>query len=154
MIAAMVLSMAPLSCSHHMEKDPYRKYIPGPVEARQALNLALAAWKQAHKRPEAGLKLTGVQFVDQQFPPEQPLEDFEILGETEVGNVRQFAVRVQLDAEKPATLVRYNLFGRDPIWVYRLEDFELISHWEHKMDDSSPVAPPPTHPAQDSLPHR
>ena len=29
---------------------------------------------------------------------------------------------------------------RNPVWVFRFEDYEMISHWEHPMDDS-PTAP-------------
>ncbi len=31
-------------------------------------------------------------------------------------------------------MVRFLVVGIDPILVFRQEDYELISHWEHKMD--------------------
>jgi hypothetical protein len=43
-------------------------------------------------------------------------------------------------------LVRYNVLGRDPIWVFRLEDYEMISHWEHPMIGEA-EAPPESTPA-------
>lgn len=84
-------------------------------------------------------------FVDKQRRPGQRLKSFAILGRSEVENARQFTVRLDLDPTEAGDLVRYNVFGRKPVWVFRLEDYERISHWEHPMDD--PAAQPAIRPA-------
>lgn len=76
-----------------------------------------------------------MKFVDQHRKPGQKLVAYEVLGDVEVENARQFAARLELSGETEPALVRYNVFGINPTWVFRLEDYELISHWEHKMDD-------------------
>ena len=68
------------------------------------------------------------------------MRSFAILGESDAENVRQFTVRLQIEGEDAPRLVRYNLLGRDPVWVFRLEDYEMISHWEHPMNEDAPPA--------------
>jgi hypothetical protein len=40
-------------------------------------------------------------------------------------------------------LAAYYVFGEDPIWVYRAEDFDMIMHWECPMPADSPPAASP-----------
>ncbi len=77
---------------------------------------------------------------DKQRKPDARLRSFAILGESDAENVRQFTVRLQIEGEDAPRLVRYNLLGRDPVWVFRLEDYEMISHWEHPMNEDAPPA--------------
>jgi hypothetical protein len=67
-----------------------------------------------------------------------PTVGFEVLGPIDLGVGRGFTVRLDLAPEQegqPAEqVVRYVVFGVDPLWVFRLEDYERISHWEHAMD--------------------
>jgi hypothetical protein len=69
---------------------------------------------------------------------------FKILGQTDVENARQFTVRLNLEGEESPQLVRYHIVGREPVWVFRIEDFESLMHWEHNMDSPalSPGEPP------------
>ena len=46
-------------------------------------------------------------------------------------------------AELP--VVRFVVFGIDPLWVFRQEDYEMFAHWEHLMD--GPEAPAADAPA-------
>ena len=68
----------------------------------------------------------GVQFVDQKRKPDQRLSSFQILGQTEIENARQFTVRLNLDGEESPQLVKYNVLGRNPVWVFRLDDYEMF----------------------------
>jgi hypothetical protein len=65
---------------------------------------------------------------------------FKILGQTEVKNARHFTVRLNLQGEESPELVKYHVVGRDPVWVFRLDDYNMLSHWEHDM--SAPAPPP------------
>jgi hypothetical protein len=92
--------------------------------------------------------------VDKQRIPADRLRAFSILGETEVENARQFTVRLQIEGESDPRLVRYNVLSRDPVWVFRLEDYEMIAHWEHPMNEPAagqpPAAAPDPAPSPDS----
>ncbi len=81
----------------------------------------------------ASFEIRGVQFVDRRRKPHQRLLSFQILGQTDIENARQFTVRLNLEGEESPELVKYNVLGRDPVWVFRLDDYEMISHWEHDM---------------------
>jgi hypothetical protein len=115
-------------------------YLPGWAEARQVLEAALAAWRDAPSPLPASFDSPGVTFVDKRRRPGQRLLSFEILGRTEVENARQFTVRLRLEDEVAPRLVRYNVLGRNPAWVFRLEDYEAIAHWEMEMSLPAPPA--------------
>jgi hypothetical protein len=70
------------------------------------------------------------------------LEDFEILGEVPGATARCFAVRLKLREPVGDEKVRYAVFGIDPLWVFRQEDLEMLSHWEHPMPPEEPVSSP------------
>ncbi len=112
-------------------------YLPGWAEAKQSLESALIRWRDAPSPLPDSIDTSSVIFVDKQRGPGQRLRSFAILGQSEVENARQFTVRLQIDQEESPRLVRYNVLGRNPVWVFRLEDYERISHWEHPMDEPS-----------------
>ena len=114
--------------------------MPSWAEARQSLESALSAWRDAPAPLPATFDIRGVQVVDKRRKPDQRLLSFQILGQTEIENARQFTVRLNLEGEESPELVKYNLLGRDPVWIFRLDDYEMLSHWEHDM---SPPAPGP-----------
>jgi hypothetical protein len=113
-------------------------FLPGWDEARQALVSALSAWRDAPSPLPASFDTRSVQFVDKRRRPHQRLLAFQILGQADVENARQFTVRLNLEGEESPQLVKYNILGRDPVWVFRLEDYEMFSHWEHDMDEPAP----------------
>jgi hypothetical protein len=113
-------------------------FLPEWGVAKQALASALTAWRDAPSPLPASFDTQSVQFVDKQRHPQARLLAFEILGQSDVENARQFTVRLNLEGEESPQLVKYNVLGRDPVWVFRLEDYEMISHWEHKMDEPAP----------------
>ncbi|MSR59217.1 MAG: hypothetical protein EXS05_16500 [Planctomycetaceae bacterium] len=67
----------------------------------------------------------------------RPLEAFEILGEVPGQAARCFAVRLRLSEPELEVRERYVVIGIDPLWVYRQEDYDLISHWDHVMPADS-----------------
>jgi hypothetical protein len=100
------------------------------------------------------LSNAAVQFVDKKRKPTQRLAAFQILSQTDIENARQFTVRLTLDGEESPQLVKYNIVGRNPVWIFRLEDYEMFSHWEHDMDEPAPAitakAQTEAHPASDN----
>jgi hypothetical protein len=113
-------------------------FLPGWDEARQALVSALSAWRNAPAPLPASFDIRSVQFVDKRRRPNQRLLAFQIVGQADSENARQFTVRLNLEGEDAPQLVKYNIVGRDPVWVFRLEDYEMFSHWEHDMDEPAP----------------
>jgi hypothetical protein len=112
-------------------------YLPDWTEARLALESALTAWRDARSPLPASFDSDSVKFVDKRRRPDQRLESFAILGRSDIEYVRQFTVRLRLQPAESSELVRYNVLGRNPVWVFRLEDYETICRWEHPMDDPS-----------------
>jgi hypothetical protein len=139
-LAWWTLLAASLSgCNGWKGQEAVPGYLPEWGEARQALESALAAWRDAPSPLPASFDTQAVIFVDKQRRPGQRLLSFTVLGQSDVENARQFTVRIQLEAEESPRLVRYNVLGRNPAWVFRLEDYEMISHWEHDMTDPAPT---------------
>lgn len=113
-------------------------FMPGWPEARRALESSLSAWRDAPSPLPDSFAIPSVQFVDKQRRPDQRLLSFQILAETDIDNARQFTVRLNLDGEESPQLVKYNVVGRDPVWVFRLDDYEMFAHWEHDMSTPAP----------------
>jgi len=135
--------MGNLACSSWNDEPAAPSYMPGWEEAKTALESALSAWRSAIPPLPDSFDSPSVKFVDRHRRPNQRLLAYEILGQTDIEYARQFTVRLTLEGEEAPQLVRYNAFGREPVWVFRLEDYELISHWEHKMDEPEVPATQP-----------
>jgi hypothetical protein len=121
------------------QEPPTPGYMPGWEEARSALVTVLSAWRDAPSPLPASFDTPTVMFLDKRRRPNQRLLAFEILGQTDIENARQFTVRLNLEGEESPQLVKYNIVGREPVWVFRLEDYEMFSHWEHDMDEPGQV---------------
>jgi hypothetical protein len=107
--------------------EGYERFIPEPAIARKTLAAMLDEWRD-------GRDPTTVNVVDKHRLPGQRLVRHEILGEVATDGARGFAVRLTLENPNEEPVVRYFVIGVDPIWVFRQEDFELISHWMHPME--------------------
>jgi hypothetical protein len=124
-------------CSRWHEQKESPAYLPGWPEARSAVETALASWRDAGPTEPQRTESRTVMFLDRKRRPGDRLRSFAILGQSDVENVRQFTVRLQIEGDPAYRLVRYNVLGRNPSWVFRLEDFEQICHWEHPMNEVS-----------------
>ncbi len=117
-------------------------FVPSWAEARQSLDSSLSVWRDAPPPLPASFDIPGVQFVDGQRKPNQRLLSFQVLSQTDIENARQFTVRLNLEGEESSQLVKYNLVGRNPVWVFRLDDYEKFAHWEHDMSEPVSAAKP------------
>jgi hypothetical protein len=120
-------------CERGAEPPP-PAFVPSWQEARQALNSSLSAWRDANVAQPASSDTPGVQTVDKQRKADKRLLSFQILGQLDIETTRQFTVRLNLEGEESPQLSKYNVLGRDPVWVFRLDDYEVLSHWQHEMD--------------------
>jgi hypothetical protein len=121
------LLLVAVGCSE--QPDPNRFYPPAD-RARQALEAALTAWQNgAPTGPVPGTANPQVQLADNQRPPGQRLKSFTILGAAPGDGPRVFTVRLALEHPAAEQKVRFVVFGIDPVWVFRHEDYEMMSMW-------------------------
>ncbi|MDR3634433.1 MAG: hypothetical protein P4L84_11560 [Isosphaeraceae bacterium] len=141
-ILGAILGVSSLAC--RQEPKGFERYVPAPEAARAAVTLTMDGWRKGLTPDETVGQHPEVHVVDKHRRPEQHLANYEILGEVAAENARGFAVRVTFDGSDEPQVVRYLIVGTDPMWVFRQEDYEMISHWMHKMDEPSDRAGEPT----------
>ena len=143
--ACFVVLFAPITaCERDDGESAKPGFVPSWAEARQALESALSTWRDAPVPLPASFDIPAVEFVDSQRKTNQRLLSFQILGQTDVEYIRQFTVRLNLEGDESPQLVKYNVLGRQPVWVFRLENYEMTAHWEHNMDLPVNVPAEPT----------
>jgi hypothetical protein len=107
-------------------------YTPSQETCRQALIVALDAWKRGE--PPGRIEGTpAVQVGDTLRRAGQKLASYEILGELGGDQGRQFSVLCVLENPAAEEKINFILIGIDPIWVFRQEEYDMVTHWEHKM---------------------
>jgi hypothetical protein len=123
--AASVLLVLAAGCSGSGDG----RYIPSESAARQALEVALNAWKGGQEKPGPIAGSTpAVRVVDSAWEAGQRLESFEILKEEKTGSGDgKFTVRLTLQSVPETQDVRYIVRGIDTLWVFRESDAESAS---------------------------
>jgi hypothetical protein len=112
-------------------------YDPPPETARQAVEGVLLAWQkgQAPGKVESASLPVAVHVVDTHRRSGQNLRSFKILGQVAGSGPRWFVVRVSLESPTEEKKIRYLVVGLDPLWVFREEDYTMLSHWDHGADE-------------------
>lgn len=118
--------------------------LPDPAVARRAVETSLRNWHDSPDLPTTSKPSPSIVFVDQQRRPGRRLGAYAVLGKSESESGHRFLVKLSLAEPDESILVAYYVFGKDPIWVYRSEDFDMMMHWEHPMpaDPPAPAEPP------------
>jgi hypothetical protein len=103
------------------------KHVPATASARQALETALAAWRDG--KPVGIVQPAGpaINAEDGDWRAKRKLTAFEILGEEPnqpADAPRRFNVKLTHEDGKSVEAV-FVVFGNDPIQVYRDKDYEL-----------------------------
>src|SRR5438270_821014 len=124
LIAVLAVSTCP-SCRRDASPDA-RGRLPDAQVARRAVERSLAEWRDSPSLDLTTPTARPVMFVDQQRRPGRRLRKFTIVGESESEGSRRFRVRLVLADPDESILADYYVFGDDPIWVYRAEDFDMI----------------------------
>lgn len=132
---AVLLILPVAACGCGRDESPAR-YVPATNTARQAVEAALADWQEG-KPPGEISRLTPIAHViDTHRKPGQTLKSFEILGESPAEGLRCFAVVVKLDSPVAEERLRYYVLGIDPLWVFRQEDYDMITRWDCKPPEA------------------
>lgn len=124
-----------LSTIGYRPVDRTKEFIPPPAKAERAIRAVMEAWKKGN--PVGIVEGTNspiVHVIDSHRNAGQVLVDFEILGEVPGNAPRCFAVKAMLSNPEKTLRLRYVVVGIDPLWVFRHEDYDLLSHWEHRME--------------------
>jgi hypothetical protein len=112
-------------------EEGFARFKPSEEAARSALEAALRSWQKGEPLGKlVGPNGTAVVLNDTCRQPGQTLEQFRILGEAPGDGPRCFAVRVSLRNPDEEQRLRFVVYGVDPLWVFRYEDYEMYMHWE------------------------
>jgi hypothetical protein len=130
LFVALVVA-ALLGCEPTPEPIPI---VPDSARGRQAIEAAMTTWKARHLPGVVEPTSPRVQVVDAHRKPGQDLLDYEILSDSADARVRTFSLRLTLSDSQDRPVVRFLVVGIDPILIFRQEDYELLMHWEHRMD--------------------
>ncbi len=125
-VAGLLLALA-AGCARQAEPETF---VPDPADARQAVAAALEAWKKGQPPGTVEGSSPRVQLVDGQRKPGQKLLEYQILGNDHGKGPITFLVRVTLDDPPEEQKVRFVVFGIDPLWVMRQEDYDMLARWE------------------------
>lgn len=114
-------------------KDRTKEFMPSETAAEQAVLGALESWKAGE--PAGPIKGTEppAHLIDTHRQPGQELVDYEILGPVGNSSQRSYAVRCAFQNPTEEKRLRFVIVGIEPLWVFRQEDYELLSHWDMVM---------------------
>ena len=131
-VGALALG-ALLAASSGCESDKAR-YAPTMDLARKSLEAALTAWREG--RPIGALEgdTPPVRVVDSSWRSGEKIETFQVLGEGDADGRKEFTVRLTMKEPRGEKEARYIVHGRDPIWVYRGEDFARAMDMDHQPE--------------------
>jgi hypothetical protein len=115
------------------------RYTPTTDEAKSSLEAALTAWRDG--KPIGPIAANPpVQVADSAWQAGQQVGSFEIGDEQDDGDgTKQFVVKVKMKKPPGEQSVRYFVHGRDPVWVYREEDYKRMINMDNNPVQSSPA---------------
>ena len=114
--------------------DGNARYKPTADEARTSLEAALTAWRDG--KPYGPIEGTPpVHMVDSAWQGGQQIESFQIGDEEDAGDAtKQFAVKLKTKKSSTDQDVRFIVHGRDPVWVYREDDYKRMLNMENNPE--------------------
>lgn len=128
--AMLLLLCLALGCSR--TADPAR-FIPAEADARTALETALESWRTNGTRGQVPDAVSPtLHLIDSQVPANKRPSSFVILGAAPGDGPRVYTVKLTFEQPSAESKARYVIFGLDPVWIMRQEDFDMMTHWEHK----------------------
>lgn len=116
-------------------------FVPREETARQALDSYLSAWSRGNTSQSVPDGNPPVMVSDELRRNGRVLKGYTILGVVPADAPICFAVQLSLENPTEERRERYVVVGIDPLWVWRYDDYLMVTHWSHPM--SSPQASPP-----------
>ncbi|HET6575916.1 MAG TPA: hypothetical protein VFG68_20105 [Fimbriiglobus sp.] len=108
-------------------------FVPSEDAARTALEAYLSAWKRGDISQSVPGTRPPVLVADELRAKGRTLSEFMVLGPVPADVPRCFAARLTLGNPREEVRERYVVVGADPVWVWRYDDYVMITHWEHAM---------------------
>jgi hypothetical protein len=114
------------------------RFKPTSDEARSSLETALTAWRDG--KPYGSVVATPpIQVGDSAWQAGDQVESFEIGEELDDGDgTKQFVVAIKMKKPPGNQSVRYYVHGRDPVWIYREEDYKRMLNMDNNPVTTSP----------------
>jgi hypothetical protein len=103
------------------------KFNPPVESARDAVDIALQAWKEGKPCKAIEDYDPIVQPIESRWQQGRKLLDFEIIDELDVEHSKQFKVKVKLEGGLAPEETTYVVLGKEPLYVYWITDFEQSS---------------------------
>lgn len=111
-----------------------RAFAPSETAAREALETSLSAWQKGRKPDQVATDAAPIHPVDGHWQAGEVLESYKIVAEEpqpgEEDATKRFSVALKMKAAKDETSTHYIVLGRNPIWVYRDQDYERLVNME------------------------
>jgi hypothetical protein len=108
-------------------KPSFDKYVPEEAAARQAVETALTHWRDGQRPGTIASVSPAVAIVDSRWQAGQKLAAFQIVKQESADGAWWVTVRLTLRDPPAEQEVRYAVIGKDPLWVYREEDYKKLS---------------------------
>ena len=100
------------------------RYVPSEDASRKALEAALDSWKAGRAPGPVPGSSPAVSVVDSRRKPKQLLESYEIVKEENQEGHTFYSVKLTLKNPRAEEVARFVVVGRDPLWVYREDDYQ------------------------------
>lgn len=127
--AAVLLALLAAGCDRNPRAEDF---VPAEDAARAALDAYLRAWAAGDI---TSTTIPGTQppvaVADDLRAGGRTLTGYTILGPTPTEAPRCFAVQLKLGNPAADVRERYVVVGLDPVWVWRYDDYLMVTRWEH-----------------------
>lgn len=135
--AAWVIALT-VACSGCGDRSPRaEEFVPTEAAARVALEASLKAWQDGGAETRVSASSPAIETADGLRTKGRTLVRYEILGPIPADAPHCFAVRLTLGNPHQELRERYVVLGLDPVWVWRHEDFVMLTHWDHRMSPTT-----------------
>jgi hypothetical protein len=105
--------------------------MPTGTEARQALEKALDTWKAGKSPASIADQAPKIDVVDYQWKAGDVLESYSIVAEKQGEGNKTFGVKLTLKKPPGSKDVEYMILGKDPVRIYRDEDFTRMLNMDN-----------------------
>jgi hypothetical protein len=117
-------------------------FVPREEAARAALEAYLQAWAGGSTTQAVPQTSPPVMVVDELRVKGRTLKGYQVLGAVPADAPICFAVQLSLGNPPEDVRERYVVVGMDPLWVWRYDDYLMITHWSHPMPSDKKSEPP------------
>jgi hypothetical protein len=106
-------------------------YAPSGHDSRQALEAVLTAWQNGKSPGTIETTSPPVHVVDSAWQGGQKLDRYSILSEEDQDGVKRYNVRLSLKDPRGERNATYVVMGREPVWVYREDDYQRMLNMDN-----------------------